>query len=255
MLTLLFSSLLAFASPRPLFVMVDPGHGGRDHGTVKNGTREADITLAVSAKLAGLLRQDPRFRVELTRQSDESLSLFRRARLTKDKRAALFLSIHVNSSPDRKARGAEFYFQNELPPDQESMFLAHKENVTETGDESAQPVTYDFLDQHPMPGEVAAIVGDLLDDDRILKSSELSRDLKQNWHGSRKSQSNSVRQAPFYVLSQPRSPSALVELGFLTNDEDFHELTNPQMQAKMAEDLYHGLLKYKESMDKRTQSP
>ena len=59
-----------------------------------------------------------------------------------------------------------------------------------------------------------------------------------------------MRQAPFFVLSNLTIPSTLVELGFLTNADDFKQLTNPAVQDKMAEDLYRGLLEYKESMDK-----
>jgi len=242
----LFPALVAAS---PLSVMIDPGHGGRDQGAAKNGTPEAEITLAVSHQLRDLLKKDRRFSVSLSREENSTISLYRRARLAKDNKADVFLSIHVNSSPDARARGAEFYFQNQLEPDQESMFLAHKENVAEEG-EKTQPITYDFLDTNTYTPEVATIVNDLLDGDRVRRSSELSKALKAKWRGSRKSKTNSVRQAPFYVLSQMRTPSSLVELGFLTNPEDYADLTNPQMQKKMAEDLYHGLIAYKESIDK-----
>jgi N-acetylmuramoyl-L-alanine amidase len=242
------------AAAAPLAVMIDPGHGGRDHGAARRGVYESDITLAVARRLVDLLNKDNRFTPQLSREADTSVTLYRRAVTAKTKKADVFLSIHVNSNPDVKAKGAEFYFQNQLPPDEESMFLAHKENTAEEG-ENVEPLTYDFIDKNPMAAEVAAIVGDLLDGDRVQRSSELSRDLKLSWRGTRKSKTNSVRQAPFYVLSQMRSPSALVELGFLTNDDDFHELTSPEDQQRMAEDLYHGLIAFKESMDKRKQSP
>lgn len=233
----------------PLNVMIDPGHGGRDHGAVKNGILEANITLAVSQKLYALLKKDRRFQVQLTRGDDDSISLYRRAQMAKSKKADVFLSVHVNSSPDLHAKGAEFYFQNQLPPDQESMFLAHKENIA-GDDETVQPLNYDFLDKTNYTPEVAAILTDLLDGDRVLRSSELSKSLKLSWRGTRKSKNNSVRQAPFYVLNQMRTPSTLVELGFLTNADDFNDLTNANTQQKMAEDLYHGLVTYKESIDK-----
>lgn len=238
----------------PLTVMIDAGHGGRDHGTVKNGIREAEITLSVSRALNELLKKDNRFQTLLTRKDDSTVSLNRRALLAKEKRADLFLSIHVNSNPDHKAKGAEFYFQNQLPPDEESMYLAHQENVTDDG-EQEKPLTYEFLDHSKYPTEISTILTDLLDSERVLRSSELSKALKTAWRGSRKSKSNSVRQAPFYVLSQMRVPSTLVELGFLTNADDANELNNPKAQKKMAEDLYRGLIAYKESIDKTFQSP
>lgn len=248
------SLLVQMATAAPLAVVIDAGHGGRDHGAVRNGVLEANITLAVSQQLRALLEKDRRFKVLVTRAEDSSVSLHRRAVLAKEKHADIFLSIHVNSSPDRRARGAEFYFQNQLPPDEESMFLAHQENVAEEG-EQVQPLTYDLLEKTKYPADVATIISDLLDGDRVLRSSELSKALKVSWRGSRKSKTNSVRQAPFYVLSQMRVPSSLVELGFLTNPDDFNELTNPRAQKKMAEDLYRGLVAYKDSMDKATQSP
>jgi N-acetylmuramoyl-L-alanine amidase len=246
--------ILALLLPGEVFagamtVMIDPGHGGRDHGAVKNGVFESKITLAVSLQLRDLLKKDRRFQVIMSRDEDTSISLYRRAMLAKTQHADIFLSIHVNSSPDLRAKGAEFYFQNQLAPDQESMFLAHKENVAEEG-EKVEPLTYDYLDKNNYAPEVAAILGDLLDGDRVLRSSELSKSLKLKWHGTRKSKNNSIRQAPFYVLNQMRTPSTLVELGFLTNADDYQALNDREVQRKMAEDLYHGLIAYKESIDK-----
>lgn len=242
----MIGSFYVSASPPPISVLIDPGHGGRDHGTEKNGQTEAQITLTVAHRLYDLLHRDSRFKPSLTRETAQGISLSERARLTLEKQADLFLSIHVNSSPNPHAKGAEFYFQNQLPPDEEAMLLAHQENEQENLTSPRLP--YPFLDRPAgLSAEVSTIVSDLLDHDRIVRSSQLAKALKLAWHGSRKSRTNSVRQAPFYVLSQITTPSALVELGFLSNDDDFRDLTLPAMQDKMATDLYRGLIRYGES--------
>ena len=139
---LVAAGLATAATAKPLLVMLDPGHGGRDRGTTRGPAFESEITLAVSHELQEMLRQDRRFQLLTTRPTDQTVTLSQRAPLTNRKRAKIFLSIHVNSSPDPRARGAEFYFQNQLPPDEESMFLAHQENVAEAGDSNA-PQTYE----------------------------------------------------------------------------------------------------------------
>ena len=251
---ILLLSLSLNTQASTLTVLIDAGHGGRDRGATQHGTNEADVTLAVTQNLRALLTADPHFRVFVTRDTDQGVSLYRRAQIASIDRAELYLSVHVNSSPDPKAKGAEFYFQNQLPPDEESMFLAHKENVAEAG-ENVQPIEYEFLKEHSYPSEVRAIVNDLLDGERILHSSQLAKSLKLSWQGPHKSKSNSIRQAPFYVLNQMRVPSTLVELGFLTNADDYAQLTDPKIQKKMAQDLYRGILSYKESIDKANQRP
>lgn len=240
---LLVFLLSALASAAPLTVVIDPGHGGVDDGAVRAGHNEADITLQVSQRVAELLKKDKRFRVFLTRENKHGISLADRARVAKDKKADAFVSIHVNSNPDQRAQGAEFYFQNQLPPDEESMLLAHRENA-EDGASGAVP--YDYLEKNSLPADLNVIVGDLLDSNRVLRSSQLSKFLKMNWRGSKKSKSNSIRQAPFYVLSRMTAPSTLVELGFLTNASDLNELTSPNSQARMAEDIYRGLVEYQQ---------
>jgi N-acetylmuramoyl-L-alanine amidase len=228
--------------------VIDPGHGGKDDGAVRSGRTEAAITLEVAQKVAELLRKDRRFKVLLTRDDNRFVSLPERSKFAKDKRADLFVSIHVNSSPDPRAHVAEFYFQNQLPPDEESMVLAHREN---SADGTATDLgTYPFIEANRYPADVSSIVGDLLDGDRILRSSQLSKFLKQNWRGSRKSKLGNVRQAPFFVLSQMTLPSSLVELGFLTHPDDLEALTSNAQQNRMAEDIYRGIVAYKESMDK-----
>lgn len=238
----------------PLSILIDPGHGGRDRGTTKQETHEAQITLEVANDLRALLQKNPAFQVRMTRATDMTVSLNERSRLAKAHDADLFVSIHVNSSPDSHARGAEFYFQNQLPPDEESMYLAHQEEQLEVGG-SNQPLVYPMLDPSPYSTEVTAILKDLLDGSRVQRSSDLIRALRSHWTGPHKSQSSGIHQAPFHVLSQMHIPSVLVELGFLTNARDYQLLVNSTEQKKMAADIYRGLVAYKESLDKTHQAP
>ena len=234
-------------------VIIDPGHGGKDRGTNRKNIFESEITLKVAQALHDLLKKDKRFRPVLSRTDQHGVSLNDRARVAKNQKADLLLSIHVNSSPDSKARGAEFYFQNQLQPDEESMFLAHQENA---GEDQTDIPTYDFLDRHKYSPDVAAIVTDLLNSDRVWRSSNIAKALKTNWRGSHKRFStNSIRQAPFFVLTQMTTPSSLVELGFLTNHDDYNDLTDAKKLRDMAGDLYRGIAAYKESMDKTPRTP
>lgn len=250
----LIQPLIPAHAANPLAIMVDAGHGGIDRGTTRAEIHEAEIALNVAQHLQRLLKRNRQFRVLMTRNADQTIRLNDRSRMAKSSQADIFLSIHVNSSPDPRARGAEFYIQNQLPPDEESMIMAHQEENLE-GPKSTQSLTYTFLDGSSHSKDVRSILKDLLDSSRVQMSSELSRSLRLNWNGPRKSQTSSIRQAPFHVLSHMRVPSALVELGFLTNSDDYRILVDPFQQKKMAQDLYNGLVAYKESLDKVAQKP
>ncbi len=236
------------AEGAPLQVVIDPGHGGKDRGAQVGSLRESEITLAVSKKLHQRLLADGKFNPTLTRSENEFLSLAQRVRRAQRAGADLFLSIHVNSSTDRGARGMEVYFQNQLPSDEESMFLAARENH----DGSDSPVeslnTKSISDQ--LSPEVHLIVQDLLRNHRIEESSRFAKALKLSWKGRVKGQMNSIRQAPFFVISNLDVPSALVEMGYLTHPQEGQELASSGYQDLIAQSLHAGLSLYYEGMDK-----
>src|ERR1041385_6855392 len=90
--------LTEFSAPASsLNVMLDPGHGGKDHGASAHGVFESSITLEVAKRLHDLLRKDKRFSVQMSRDQDASLTLYRRAMNSKIRKSDIFLSIHVNS--------------------------------------------------------------------------------------------------------------------------------------------------------------
>lgn len=241
-----FSAPLAWA----LHVVLDPGHGGSDRGTSHKGVTESEITLKVSQLIAEELKSDGRFRVTLTRQSDTYLSLEDRVEIA-NKNGDVFLSIHVNSSPDPDIRGQEIYFQNQLPPDEESLFLASRENMS-TRPQQNQPrsVSLALKGKPHLNSDVRAIIGDLERNHRFKLSSIFTEKLFYNWLGDKARNHSPIRQAPFFVVSNVEKPAALIEIGYLTNKHDAARLTDPAYQKKIAKGIYKALLNFKEFIDK-----
>ena len=242
MFLLWFLQCPAFA----MHVIIDPGHGGFDKGTVKRGLQESKTALDVAKRLAEKLRRSGKFRVSLTRDGDHHVSLLDRVHIAEEMHGDLLISIHVNSNPDPRAKGAEFYFQNQLAGDEESMALAHRENTEGSGEGVNDP---NPAIQNASP-QVRAILEDLLNTDRIRQSSMLCTALKIHWRGNKKRKSSSIRQAPFVVVSEVHMPATLVELGFVSNPEDYKALTSSDYLEMAAQSLFDGIKAYQESLDK-----
>lgn len=245
-----FSFLLALAfSPlafsAPLKVMIDPGHGGVDTGAVYGPAKEAEITLKVAQHLKALLDGSVEFQVGLTRTQDSALPLPDRVHIAEKEKADLFLSIHANASPDKRARGVEFYFQNQLPADEESLFLASLENQVIKDRTPA-----DSSDNISKKSDVLAIIEDLKRQTKMRSSYALSDRLLKAWNPNGSKNSNVIRQAPFYVISKTNIPSVLVELGFISNPKESQKLIQTQYQKEIAQKIFQGLQAYKEMMDK-----
>lgn len=218
--------------------MIDPGHGGVDTGAVAGGVRESDIALKVALALRERLQADSRFTALLTRERDQALSLPERVHRADQSHADLFLSIHANASPDPRAKGVEFYFQNQLPPDEEALFLAASENKIEKRDE-----TPDKSVESKKDNDVTAIVEDLRRQQRVQTSFRATRAFAEIWRAQAKIDAHSIRQAPFYVISKSDRPAVLVEVGFVTHPSEGPRLGQKSEQTRLAENIYRGLVR------------
>ena len=249
--------LLFFAAPleaKSYRILIDPGHGGTDHGAVANNNKESLITLSVAKKLKSLFDSDAKFSSELSRQADEYLGLAERVRKGRELGADLILSVHVNWSSDPRAKGVEVYFQNQLPPDEESMFLAARENK-DTADNRVDPSWLQIPQKTGIHNsEVDLILQDLHRNVRILQSSQLARIITESWQGDVKSKAASIQQAPFFVISNNLVPSVLVEIGFLTHSIEGPKLGTDAYQWIVAKTLYAGITKFYETIDKAPRS-
>lgn len=247
MRSVLFSvSLIAAAAPASAFhIVLDAGHGGTDTGAVHSNIKEADLVLKVANKVKGLLEKDQNFQVSMTRNADRNLGLPDRVKFAETSKADLFVSIHANAASDQRAKGVEFFFQNNLPPDEESLFLASQENqaVLNSIKESHEG------DELSKKGDVTAIVEDLRRQNRMMSSLRLTQTLTSTWENDASAAQATIKQAPFYVISKTSMPAVLIEVGFLTNPREAKKLSSSEYQTDLAQKIYRALLSYKEKVD------
>jgi N-acetylmuramoyl-L-alanine amidase len=225
---------------QPIRVMIDPGHGGDDHGAQLEGIQEKNIALNVGLELNRLLSKDKGFTPLLTRDKDEFVVLANRPEQAIREKADVFVSIHANSSPISKARGTEFYFENQVATDEETQLLANRENNVKALKGTDTP------DQKT---DLENIMTDLNHNEHMMMSQQLSQLLLESFQGRLNIKTRAIRQAPFHVLSVPM-PSTLIELGFVSNPEEAKWLAKPDTQKKMAKAIYSGLKRFKEKLDK-----
>lgn len=214
---------VARASARPLIVL-DPGHGGHDPGTIGGqGTLEKRITLAAALELRRQLEASGRCRVALTRARDEFIPLAARIEQARRREAALFLSLHADSAPG--ARGASVYTLSETASDQLAAGLARRENRADLAGGLRLP---------SVPPEVGQILLSLMRRETREGSEKLARLTVAALEGEVPLLPNTHRTAGFVVLKAPDVPAALVEMGFLSHPQDEAALNRPAHRAKVA---------------------
>jgi len=207
-------------------VMIDPGHGGVDPGTIGvSGIYEKHITLAMARELKRQLEQTGRFEVQLTHDRDIFVRLRDRVRMARDAKADLFISIHADSVRNIAIKGPAIYTLSEKSSDKEAQELAEKENKADL------IAGVDLTFETP---EVTNILIDLAQRESMNQSSRfatmLIKDLKRKTTVLR----NTHRFAGFAVLKAPDIPSVLLEIGFLSNPEDERALRSSGYRARLA---------------------
>ena len=223
------------ARPKPLIVLV-PGHGGIDSGArAPGGIMEKNIVLAFAKKLQALLIQSGRFDVALTRTDDTYLTLDQRVQLARQNKADLFISLHADTFSEPQVRGTSLYTRDEQATDELDKVLADNENKFQLVSGFAVP---------KMTPQVVDALVDLLRR-QMRKQSYLAADsIVHALEPSVQMRAFPIRQADFFVLQAPDVPSMLVELGFMSNSDDIHNLTDPAWQDRVAEAMARGISDY-----------
>jgi len=215
-------------------IVIDPGHGGKDHGApgYLKGVSEKDIVLKIAKRLAKKIRARLGCEVILTRKTDRYLTLEERTAIANTKNADLFISIHTNSARDRRAYGIMTFFLN-LATDDDAIRIAARENATSTKNIS----------------DLQTILSDLMQNAKINESSRLAGRVQRSTYRHlgkhySKIKDKGVKQAPFYVLLGAQMPAILVETSFISNPRECKRLTNGNYQEQMSEGILKGIQAY-----------
>jgi N-acetylmuramoyl-L-alanine amidase len=220
-------------------IVIDPGHGGHDTGTIgPHGLMEKDVCLDVALRLGHLIEETlPGTQVIYTRKDDTFVPLEERTAIANQAKADLFISIHANSSRDPGARGIETYYLN-FTSSAESMEVAARENANSS--ES----------QHDLQDLIKKIARN----DKMEESRELAEDIQDTLSQrlelvSRTERNRGVKKAPFVVLIGANMPSVLAEMSFVSNPADEKLLRKPDQRQRIADGLYRGIATYLKSLN------
>jgi N-acetylmuramoyl-L-alanine amidase len=214
-------------------IVIDPGHGGHDTGTIgPNGLEEKDLVLEVGRRLGKLLETRLGAEVVYTRKDDTFIPLETRTAIANQERADLFVSIHANSSRDPDARGVETYYLN-FTSSPEALEVAARENAV------SEKSIYELQD----------LVKKIALKEKIEESREFAGNVQQFLHSGLAAKSPAIRdrgvkKAPFIVLIGANMPSILAEISFVSNPTDERRLETSDYRQRIAESLYRGIAKY-----------
>jgi N-acetylmuramoyl-L-alanine amidase len=233
------AQIVEVVKPRPLVVVVDAGHGGKDPGTIGiNGTREKDVVLAIALQLADLINKDPKLKASLTRRGDYFVTLNGRLQMARKDKADLFIAIHADSYFDDHSVGASVYALSQHgASSMAARWLADRENHSELGG-----VDLNGLGDHSYL--LRSVLIDLAETATIIDSVRLGTDMLKSLESVTSLHYSRVEQAPFMVLKSPDIPSILVETGFLSNPAEEERLRDPVYRDKLARALLAGIHQY-----------
>ncbi|HWX94067.1 MAG TPA: N-acetylmuramoyl-L-alanine amidase [Terriglobales bacterium] len=214
-------------------IVIDPGHGGHDTGTIgPDGLEEKDLVVDVGRRLGKLLETRMGAEVVYTRKDDTFIPLETRTAIANRERADLFVSIHANSSHDSSARGIETYYLN-FTSSPDALEVAARENAV------SEKSIYELGD----------LVKKIALKEKIEESHEFATNVQQALHSGLAMKGSGIRdrgvkKAPFIVLIGANMPSILAEISFVSNPTDERKLQTSEYRQRIAESLYRGIAKY-----------
>jgi N-acetylmuramoyl-L-alanine amidase len=212
---------------RPI-VVIDPGHGGIDNGTVAStGIMEKQIVLEFALLLRDQLEASGKYRVVMTRTDDTFIPLGDRVRMARIRQASLFISIHADAlkKGEGEAQGATIYTLSEKASDAEAGRLADNENRADV---------IAGIDLSHESTDVADILIDLAQRETKSYSMRFAKSVAASMRKVARMHKHPMKSAGFKVLKAPDVPSVLIELGYVSDDADLKQLVSGSWQAKTA---------------------
>ncbi len=218
-------------------IAIDAGHGGRDPGAIAtNGLREKVLALVFSRELRAALEASGRYQAVMTRDGDHKVGLHRRVEIAREAEADLFLSIHLDRLENRQVSGASVYTLSDEASDVETAELAARENKADIVADVDLSEGYDE--------EVAKVLISMVQQNTMNCSAVLAATLLPELGRVAPLISRPHRFGNFRVLKAPDIPSVLVELGFLSNDQDAERLQSEGHRRDLAGAIVNALDTY-----------
>ena len=229
-------------------IVIDPGHGGKDPGTM--GTKrfniyEKHIALDVSLKLGKLIKDKyPEINIIYTRKEDFFLELYERTEIANKSKADLFISIHCDGYTNPEPYGASVFVMG-MSKLKQNMDVAIRENSVMYLEDNYKEKYNGFDPKSPE----SYIVFTLMQNSYLNHSVKIAEEVEKEFAIQAKRKSRGVKQAPFYVISRVNMPSILVECGFLTNPKEEEYLHTEEGQNAIARSIFNGFNAYKKHID------
>ena len=226
---LLLSLILINAGAKPL-VVIDPGHGGQKsgaHGVC--GLIEKDLVLDIAKRVHHIVDRSQLIESVLTRFEDRDVDLAQRAQVANRLGAQAFVSIHANASPLNNVQGVETFILSRKVANRRVHRLAERENEGIV------------LDTEPQ-ANIDFIVQDLALNGAYVESQRLAHRVQSHLAENMNTTNRGVLEGPFAVLWRSRMPAVLVEIGFLSHQEECKKLANKDYQETIARALATGII-------------
>ncbi len=224
-------AMLYKPSPPPVIV-IDPGHGGKDPGSVgQRKTFEKSVTMKSAKELKALLEASGRYKVYLTRSGDRYVDHDDRIKIARQKNADLFISIHADSIKTPSTRGASVYTLADRA-------VGRSKNIV-----NSQNWIMD-VDLSTQSDPVGDILVDLAQRKTFSQSADFADHLLSELSKSTHLLRNSHRRAGYYVLLAPDVPAVLLELGFISNKQDEKLLNSARHRKKVLRSVKTAIDKY-----------
>ena len=222
--------------PKRWVVTIDPGHGGKDPGAIGfSGTKEKEITFKASTRLAEHLNETGQVIARLTRKDDSYIKLRERIAIARQHQADLFVSIHADAAPNTKAHGISVFSLSDVASDKEAAIIAERENKA---DLLGGP---DLAVQDPLAAN--ALLG-MFQRESMNESTYVAKAILEQVRSFPGGNKRGHRFAGFAVLKSPDIPSVLIEMGFLTNEQDEANLNNNRYIDELTKKLANAILRY-----------
>ncbi len=236
------------AQDKAFTVVLDAGHGGKDHGAIDNGTREKDINLAVALRLGELIKKKLKnTKVVYTRDDDTFVSLQGRADIANKAKGDLFISIHTNSvdaknKNRRTVAGASVYTQGPHKDDANLQVAKRENSVIEL--ENGYEQKYSGFD----PNKVESyIIFEMAQKNNLSKSHRFAKNVQKNLVSQAGRKDRGVHQAGFWVLWSTSMPSVLIELDFICNPESAKFMSSKAGVDKLAGAIFEAVKTYEQN--------